>query len=319
MSKLLECPAFEGNDPLTGELIWQHRIQGGSENIQDSIKTMYSWDGSNNMGCVAVNLKDGIPDLWQLNLFGKTKGVKLASSTFYTDQDEGTHIRIQPLALDSFVFRSMVSEWMGPEEYNWEFRLPSEKDSGRYYRIKTVDLPQYNLKPLWIRANVQVVPGPKLQVFIGAAPANDITELQGSSEPAFPLILLEKFSLSFPPLEDAGMGMATIPFLIDQREGLDPAEVSTNCPEGQKIKEGLAKFLQSSIKPNQRNEVTTWTREVASGSWIARAPNYKVPDPKALAGDLDDDEDDDDNTGQDYTLNWSLEWPNPVTEWLGDT
>ena len=316
MSKLLECPAFEGNDPLTGDLIWQHRIQGGAENIQESIKTKYSWDGSSNVASVAVNLKDGILDTWQLNLFGKTKGTKLASSTFFTEQEEGTHIRIQPLALDSFVFRSMVSEWMGPEEYSWEYRLPSEKDSGRYYRIKAVDLPQYILKPLWIRANVQVVPGPKLQVFIGAAPANDITELQGSSEPAFPLILLEKFSVGFLPMEEGSMdlGMATIPFLIDQREELDQAEVGTNCPEGQTIKEGLARFLQSSIKPNQRNEVTTWTREVAAGSWIARAPNYKVPDPKALAGDLEEEEDDDDdNTGQDYTFNWSHEWSTHVT------
>lgn len=156
------------------------------------------------------------------------------------------------------------------------------------------------MKPLWIRANAQVVPGPKLQIFIGGAPANDIAELNGSNEAAFPLILIEKFTLSLPPLvgEGMAMGIATIPFLIDNREDIDQAEVSTNCPDGQSIKEGLVQFLKTSIKPNQRNEVTTWTREVAAGAWIARQPNYTVPGTKPLDGEDDEEEDYDDDAGE---------------------
>ena len=299
MSKTLECAVFEGNDPLTGDTIWQHRIADGSDQISDNLKSIYNWDGVGNIGAVSAKLKDGEIDSWHLHLLGKSKGVKLTTSTFFTDQEEGTHIRIQPINLNSLVFNNMVSEWLKPEDYSWEFRLPSEKDETRYHRIKDADLTQYNLKPLWIRANAQVVPGPKLQIFIGGAPANDIAELNGSNEPAFPLILIEKFTLSLPPLDgdDIGMGMATIPFLIDDREDLDQAEVSTNCPDGQPIKEGLVKFLKTSIKPNQRNEVTTWTREVAAGAWIPRQPNYTVPDPKPLDGEDDQEEESDDDAG----------------------
>ena len=141
------------------------------------------------MASTVASLRDGEMEGWHLHLFGKSKGVKIPTSTFFTDQEEGTHIRIQPLDLDSLVFRSMVSEWLGPDDYQWEYRLPSEKTPSHYFRMKDADLPQHSLTPLWIRASAQVVPGPKLQIFIGAAPANNITELNGSTEPAFTLIL----------------------------------------------------------------------------------------------------------------------------------
>ena len=305
MSKVLECHVFEGNSPLTGDLIWQHRVSGGSVGVKDKMKSHYKWDGTTNVAAVSAGLKDGDLDTWNLHLFGKSKGVKLASSTFFTEQEESTHIRIQPMNLDKLVFHSMVSDWLKPEDYSWEYRLPSENDANRHYRIKDADLPHYNLKPLWIRANAQMVPGPKLQIFIGGAPANQISELPGSKDRAFPLIPIEKFSVSFLPLDvaDENLGMATIPFLDDDRDDLEEAEVSANCPDGQEIKRGLATFLQSSIKPNQRNEVTTWTREVSSGSWIPREPNYKVPDPRPLEGEDDaNDQDNEDDAGQDNTV-----------------
>ena len=299
MATMLDCPVFRGNNPLTGDVIWNHRVQGGSEVIKDKIKTMYHWDGSSNVASTAVSLRDGEMEGWQLHLFGKSKGVKIPTSTFFTDQEEGTHIRIQPMDLDSLVFRNMVSEWLGPEEYKWEYRLPSEKNPSHYFRMKDADLPQHSLTPLWIRASAQVVPGPRLQIFIGAAPANKITELQGSTEPAFPLILLEKFTVAFLPFEDVDMefGMGPIPFIIDTREDIEEDEVATNCPDGQSLKKGLATFLRSSIKPNQRNEVTTWTREVSAGSWIARQPNYLVPNPRPLEGDMVNNEEDEDEAG----------------------
>ena len=305
MTKVLDCPVFGGNNPLTGDVIWKHRIQGGSEVIKERLKDMYNWDGSSNVASTVVNLQEGVMAGWQLHLFGKSKGVKIPTSTFFTDQEEGTHIRIQPLDLDSLVFRNMVSEWLNPDDFSWEFRLPSETNPSHYYRMKDADFPQHSLTPLWIRASAQVVPGPKLQIFIGAAPANKITELHGSTEPAFPLIMLEKFTVPFLPFEDAdmGFGMGPIPFIIDTRDDAQESEVATNCPDGQEIKIGLAKFLQSSIKPNQRNEVTTWTREHSAGSWIARQPNYTVPEPRPLEGDMDTDHDDnDDEAGWDNII-----------------
>ena len=92
--------------------------------------------------------------------------------------------------------------------------------------------------------------------------------------------------------------MGPIPFIIDDRDDLDFGEVGTNCPEGQSIKVQMAKYLQSAVKPNQRNEVKTWSKEMGVGNWVARAPNYTVPDPKPLAGDNDEEqEDDEDETG----------------------
>ena len=299
MSKSLECPVFGGNNPLTGEMIWAHRVMGGSELIKEKLKESYNWDGFSSTATTAAKLdEEGNIEEWQLHLFGKSKGSKFDASTFYTEQDEGTHVRIQEINLEKFVFRgSMVSEWLPPTKYTWEYRTPHETDPKKYYRVKEAELAQYQAKPLWVRASCQVIPGPKLQVFLGCAPANNrITEWNGSSEKPFPLIFLEKFTIPFLPFEATGMdlGIGPIPFLIDMRDDLEFDVVATHCPDDQTIKKELSKFLQSAIKPNQRNEIKTWTKEVGTGSWVARSPNHTWPDPKPLAGDAPDDEDSDD-------------------------
>ena len=300
MSKFLDCEVFKGNNPLTGSMIWNQRVLGGSEVIKDKLKAVYNWDNTNNVASIAAKLKDESIDSWQLHLFGKSKGAKMDSSVFFMDQEEGNHMRIQEIDLDSLIFRnSLVSEWLSPDSYKWEYRLPHNDDPKKYHRVKKADMVQHNAKPLWLRALCQVVPGPKLQVFIGAAPAEDISELQGSTQGQFPLILVEKFSVAFLPMESPEMqlGMGPIPFLIDDREELEVSEVSINCPDGETIKAGMAQYLETAIKPNQRNEVKTWSKEVSVGNWVARAPNYTVPNPKPLEGDQPG-EDSEEDTGQ---------------------
>ena len=304
MSKPLECSVFSGNKPFTGQHIWDHRVNGGSEGIKNKLKSDYNWDGTSSVATIAANLNaDGLIREWQLNIFGKTKGAKLDSSTFFVDQEDGNHIRIQEMALDNLTFKgSMVSEWLSPEKYHWEYRLPHETDAKKYYRVKEGDLGQYSAMPLWVRASCQVIPGPKLQVFLGCAPAeSNVSDLPGSADKSFPLILLEKFSVPFLPFEAAGMklGMGPIPFLVDTREDLDFTEVGNLFPDGQVIKHSMAKFLQSGIKPNQRNEIKTWNKEIGVGSWVMRAPNHTWPEPRPLAGDDGQPGDrDDDEAGQ---------------------
>ena len=307
MSKPLECPLFSGNNPLTGQVIWDHRVNGGSEAIKDKLKSLYNWDGSSSVASVAAKLDaDGIIAEWQLHIFGKTKGAKLDANTFYVDQEEGNYLRIQEMALDNLIFRgSMVSEWIAPEKYHWEYRLPHETDPKKYYRVKEGDMPQYNAMPLWVRASCQVIPGPQL----GCAPAvNKVSELPGSSDKSFPLIFIEKFSVPFLPFESAGMGlgMGPIPFLIDTRESLDFSEVGSLFPDGQDLKRSMASFLQTGIKPNQRNEIGTWSKELGVGSWVMRAPNHTWPEPRPLAGEAtqpgDVEDEDDDEAGQDTNI-----------------
>ena len=100
-----------------------------------------------------------------------------------------------------------------------------------------------------------------------------------------------------------GLGMGPIPFLIDTRDDLEFSEVGSLFPGGQVIKHSMASFLQTGIKPNQRNEIGTWTKEVGVGSWVMRAPNHTWPAPKPLAGDRtgngDVNDDEDDEAGQD--------------------
>ena len=56
-SKVLDCEPFRGNNPLTGELIWKHRVSGGSEAIKEKLKEMYLWDGSSNVATIAAKLE----------------------------------------------------------------------------------------------------------------------------------------------------------------------------------------------------------------------------------------------------------------------
>ena len=131
------------------------------------MKTDYNWDGSSSVASIAANLsEDGLIKEWQLHIFGKSKGAKLDASTFYIDQDEGNYVRIKDMDMGNLVFRDgLVSEWLSPYEYNWEYRLPHESDKKRFYSVKDTDMAQYNAKPLWVRSLCQVIPGPKLHVF----------------------------------------------------------------------------------------------------------------------------------------------------------
>ena len=56
----------------------------------------------------------------------------------------------------------LVSDWLEPDKYNWEYRLPHETDKKKFYFVKDAGIAQYNAKPLWVRSLCQVIPGPKL-------------------------------------------------------------------------------------------------------------------------------------------------------------
>ena len=240
------------------------------------------------------------PPIWKVK-------TKLDASTFFLDQEEGNYLRIKEMALNNLVFKgNMVSEWVSPDKYLWEYRLPHETDPKKYYGVKEGDMAQYKAMPLWLRASCQVIPGPKLQVYLGCAPAeHGVADLRGSSDKSFPLIFVEKFSVPFLPFEssDLELGMGPIPFLIDSRDSIEFSEAGTMLPDGQAVKEGMSRYFQTATKPNQRNERGTWTNEVAKGSWVARAPNYTWPDPRPLAGDTaEGDDDEDDEAGQQYYI-----------------
>ena len=113
---------FEGNNPLTGEIIWNHVVRGSPE-MKDKLKSVYNWDGSSTVAAVAANLdKDGEISNWELHIFGKSKGSKLDSSTFYTKQDEGNYLRFKEIEMSNFTFKnSLASEWLSPANCNWEY------------------------------------------------------------------------------------------------------------------------------------------------------------------------------------------------------
>ena len=95
---------------------------------------------------------DGLITAWQLHIFGKSKGCKLDASAFFTEQEEGNSVRIQELDLDTLVFRgSMVSEWVHPAKYHWEYRLPHESNKKKYYRVNEAEMGQHMAEVLWLR------------------------------------------------------------------------------------------------------------------------------------------------------------------------
>ena len=70
MSKPLECSVFEGRNPLTGKLIWDHRVGVGTEAIKEKMVSDYHWNCSSSVATIATNLtEDGLIQEWQLHLF----------------------------------------------------------------------------------------------------------------------------------------------------------------------------------------------------------------------------------------------------------
>ena len=296
--KTLECNVFSGNNPLNRDIVESLRVAGGSEAIKDFLRTKHAWDGFSPVASTAVNLtEEGEIDTWQLHVFGKREGFRRESSVFFPNQEPGQVVRMFDYDMDMFIFRGMISEWVTPEQYKCEFRLPHETDEKRFFRVKEGEMEQYSMKPLYLRAVAQVVPGPKLEIKIGCVPAFNIREVPGSTTPEFPLIFLNKFTANFLPFEkpDLGLGMGPLPCVIDTRE-----EEIREMPEGQTIKMGQATFLQTAIKPNLRNEVKAWTKDVGQGQWVTREPNYSYPDPRPLEGDLQREDEDDEEAGRDF-------------------
>ena len=123
-----------------------------------------------------------------LSIFGKRKGFKIGAGIFFPDQEECGIVRIFNFDMNQFVFREMVSEWLSPDDYKWEYRLVCEDDPEKHCRIKPQDLAQYDAKPLWLRAFVQLQSGPKLQIVIGCAPAVDIKHIPAIRKTSFQTI-----------------------------------------------------------------------------------------------------------------------------------
>ena len=171
---------FKGNKPLTRDIICDHRVAGGSEVIKEFLREKHNWDGHSPVATTAAKLtEEGELDTWQLHVFGRREGFRKESSTFYPNQEKGQVVRLQDYDMDIFVFCDMVSDWVSPKKFEWEFQLPHETDEKRFHRVKKNELEQYHAKPLYLRAVAQVVPGPKIEIKVGCVPALNIREIPG--------------------------------------------------------------------------------------------------------------------------------------------
>ena len=77
--KPLECPVFQGNNPLTGELILGSRVMGAASIsiIKAYIRSKNNWDGSSCGIAVAAQMEEDRISGLQLQAIGKRKGYKL--------------------------------------------------------------------------------------------------------------------------------------------------------------------------------------------------------------------------------------------------
>ena len=77
--------------------------------MKDKLKSVYNWDGYSTVAAVAANLdNEGKVSNWELHIFGQSKGSKLDSSTFYTDQDEGNCVRFKEIEMSNIMYQIYV-------------------------------------------------------------------------------------------------------------------------------------------------------------------------------------------------------------------
>ena len=105
------------------------RLMGGSETILQANMRMFNWDGYSNIASTAATLSDNVISAWSLNIFGNRKSFKIGASTFFPDQEEGSIVRIFDFDMNQLVFRNMVSEWLSPDDYKWEYKVVCKNDS----------------------------------------------------------------------------------------------------------------------------------------------------------------------------------------------
>ena len=291
---VLSCPAFEHNNVFKKEDMIKFRV-AGAEALKEDLIEHAGWTGTK--GATAILHLNDTGEVVQAQplLLGTQDAKYVDASLFWARQAEGAHVKIGPVDLNLFTFSgSMISSWVSPENFPWSYRIPSKSKPDKHHVIEKNKLKDHHASPLWIRAMIQPIPGPKFKVSLCAVPAENIVDLAGHATASFPIIEVGNTHLPLIPADgdretDLKLGLGFIPYFLDVRqvEGED-----LEMPSSWSVKSAICGLTKTAMQPNQKKTFKNWSAAIAAAQWEDRPSAHTFPDPRSEAPEEEEEEDD---------------------------
>ena len=131
---------------------------------------------------------------------------------------------------------------------------------------------------MWVRAYLQPVPGPKVKLVLGIAPADDINTINGGQHRAFPMFECGHCHLPLLPSDTMELGIGLTPYFLDTREEEGEDLV---MPSSWAVKSAVSGLFKDGTKPVIKKTFQTWKTTLEDvGSWEEEPALNKFPDPQ---------------------------------------
>ena len=182
---------FNNKDKLGSDELSKYLIKR-VEDVKEDLLRFQEWDGKTPVATCVLGLQEGSITRCLLHLEGESEVKRLEVAAVLGKVYKGSssnQVRIGKVELRKLRFsRSLVSEWLAPDEVDWSVTRPSISSPGSWRDVDRDKVVEDGGLPLHFRAVAQPWTGGKLKVVLGLVPALDIMALPGYDHPRFPLI-----------------------------------------------------------------------------------------------------------------------------------
>ena len=276
---LLRHQVFLFKESLPSEVIIKYKLRS-IENITEDLMEFSAWDRSQPVATVVLVLKEGSIDQCITNVLGESDVKRVDARTIFGDEYRGEdhQIKIGKVELQKFRFRgSLVSDWMGPQEFPHSVQRPSTTQPGTWRDIEPSRVEADGGNALWLRAILQPWTSLKLRLTIGVFAAKDVTRVQDSNHPRFPFVNLQVTSISllpFPP-ENHSVCLPFIPYLIEDNED-DQDEAGV--PGWNSVVRAVVGLFRGNSAPHSKSNMGN-LKEALKGDWkTEKRSKYAYPE-----------------------------------------
>ena len=236
MMSELRDKVFLNKEELQMDSIRKYQLNS-IEDINKDLVDYSAWDMATPVSAVSLNIgNDAQISQASFHVFGDTDPKRLDAKTVFGDnyQGENHQVKIERIDLQKLIFRgSLVSEWMGPQEFSYSVQRPSSSQPGSWREVEERRVEEDGGACLWLRAVVQPWTGLKMKMTLGIMATKDIRKIPEHQHPRFPFINFLSIHIPimpYPPAEVA-ICLPFVPYLLPSGEEDD----EYSLPEWRKI------------------------------------------------------------------------------------
>ena len=283
---------FNNKDKLGSDELSKYLIKR-VEDVKEDLLRFQEWDGKTPVATCVLGLQEGSITRCLLHLEGESEVKRLEVAAVLGKVYKGSssnQVRIGKVKLRKLRFsRSLVSEWLAPDEVDWSVTRPSISSPGSWRDVDRDKVVEDGGLPLHFRAVAQPWTGGKLKVVLGLVPALDITALPGYDHPRFPLIPFSTIVCDYMPgqPDNLRIPLPFTPYLWNQS-----GEEEVDIPDFTVVLSACVGLFRGTsaphIKSNHENLITVlktdWRKTVSSKYTFPKIKERRPETPEEATG-----------------------------------